>query len=283
MQPCHQCWQRGRQANPTIEGEASTRGGKTYYVPHTEAEYTCPHPKRNLRILIDRWQAEQDPLEKELLSSEFGIKRASILLKLSSLHFPRSFPMDLMHCVLTNITRNFYKNLWGGKAYSDTLKTAKKHAGDDSNTPPQLAIPPIYGISARQWLELSDLLEDARATVPSQHGQAPRRLDKYWKGYKAMEWEAFLIRDGPILLLSLGAEFTPFYDNFMMLRRLYLLARCRKLNLANIEEIYRTAIAFVKGFEDLYYKQRPERISVCLINYHSLLHLGTYSLTFEPH
>jgi hypothetical protein len=45
------------------------------------------------------------------LSKEFGITRASILLELRSLHFPRSFPVDIMHCVLLNVSETLYK-LW---------------------------------------------------------------------------------------------------------------------------------------------------------------------------
>ena len=37
------------------------------------------------------------------LSAEHGVKRASILFRLRSIHFTRSFPLDVMHCVLINV------------------------------------------------------------------------------------------------------------------------------------------------------------------------------------
>jgi hypothetical protein len=43
--------------------------------------------------------------------TRFGINRASILLELRSIHFPRSFPIDIMHCVLLNLTETLFK-LW---------------------------------------------------------------------------------------------------------------------------------------------------------------------------
>jgi hypothetical protein len=61
-----------------------------------------------LRELIEKVHDAED---KEKYGKIIGISRKSILLELRSLHYPRSFPVDLMHLVLLNVAPSLYK-LW---------------------------------------------------------------------------------------------------------------------------------------------------------------------------
>src|SRR5436190_2667705 len=47
-----------------------------------------------------------------------GIKGKSILLELSSIKFPRSFPIDIMHLFFENIAPQMFK-LWSSRFFKD--------------------------------------------------------------------------------------------------------------------------------------------------------------------
>src|SRR5271170_2996919 len=79
----------------------------TYYVPHTNYDFDKPPIRRHMRRVIDL-VAEA---ESEEVNRKYGITRKSILLRLRSLHFNRSFPADIIHYVLQNITPMLYR-LW---------------------------------------------------------------------------------------------------------------------------------------------------------------------------
>ena len=82
---------------------------QTYYVPHTDYDFASPPLRSDLREVIDLVAIANSPAE----STRIGINRKSILLELRSLHFTRSFPIDVMHCVLLNVAETLFK-LWNG-------------------------------------------------------------------------------------------------------------------------------------------------------------------------
>src|ERR1700688_3683726 len=114
----------------------------------------------------------------------------------------------------------------------------------------------------------------SRSTIPNLLGQAPRAIDTRHKSFKAMEWEAFLVRDGIALLCHLGPEFRPYLENFKLLRDIYVQAKSWQISATNLRDLESNCKAFVEGFESLYYKGEPSQMKVCKINGHSLLHLG---------
>ena len=97
-----------------------------------------------------------------------------------------------------------------------------------------------------------------------------------------MEWQEFLVCDDPALLSHLATtrdgddtEFTPFYLNFLLLRKIYVQASHWKVTPLDLEILRDDCVAFVRDWEKLYYNNEPERMTVCKINVHALLHLGT--------
>jgi hypothetical protein len=103
-------------------------------------------------------------------------------------------------------------------------------------------------------------------------GQGPRRIDKHIAGYKAKEWEALLLRDGPVLFADIP-ELEPFLENFKVLARLYTAARSWSISPEALHKIEVDCKLFAKTYERLYYGGDPSRLTTCLINNHSLLHL----------
>ena len=94
FRPCRHCLITG------------TLGSNIYYVPHTDYNFDRqPLRHENLREIIHLVAEANSPQH----CKQYGINRASILLELESLHFPRSFPIDIMHCILLNITETLWK------------------------------------------------------------------------------------------------------------------------------------------------------------------------------
>src|SRR5437762_5151688 len=91
---CHHCLITG------------TSGGNIYYIPHTDYNFDRPPLQHeNLHEIIHLLTKANSPEH----CKQYGINQVSILLELESLHFPQSFPVDIMHCILLNITRTLWK------------------------------------------------------------------------------------------------------------------------------------------------------------------------------
>ena len=71
-----------------------------------------------------------------------GIKSKSILFELSSINFPRSFPVDIMHLFFENITPQMFK-LWSAHFFKD----------DNLNITP-------FNISKSSWDLIGSLMQN---------------------------------------------------------------------------------------------------------------------------
>lgn len=100
-----------------------------------------------------------------------GIKGRSILFELNSIRFPRSFPVDIMHLFFENIAPHMFRH-WIGKFYP-------KDDGRNSNE---------YTISSKTWIEISEIMEQNRPSMPPDIGRPPRSIIKHSAGFKAVEW-----------------------------------------------------------------------------------------------
>jgi len=192
-----------------------------------------------------------------------------------------------MHCVLLNILPEYHRLLGGTKAAEDTetkqqhkknrkviLETLGEEAAvafdaNGSKTPSF-----SYIISQKQWKDIGQWQERSRPLIPALLGQAPRPINTRFAGYKAMEWEAFLIRDGMALLSNLGNNFRPYLMNFRLLRRIYLTATSWRISPREMVELKENCIRFVRDYESLFYDGNPAKMKHCKINQHSLLYLG---------
>jgi len=99
-----------------------------------------------------------------------GIKGASILFELSSIKFPRSFPIDIMHLFFENIAPQMFK-LWTSRFFKD----------DNLNATP-------FSIPKSSWEEIGIQMQTNKKNMPIEFGRSPRNILKYFAGYKAEEW-----------------------------------------------------------------------------------------------
>lgn len=280
--PCTQC-----------EISAVRAENKTHYVPHTTSQIHGDLPRReHLRDDIAKWDSLVGygaGVQRKEMSTQLGITRKSALIELQSLHWPRSFPLDLMHCVLLNIVPDLYE-LWGGMRFTDdgpkssvkeTNPAPNTHSPNDIDSTIQVLAEPMetkpmepYVISdIKIWQYISDCQEKSRALIPTVMGQGPRRLDRYNGGYKAKEWEAFLVRDSTILLYHLK-EWHVYLANFHLLSRIYQTARQQVITDNELQQLRKDCARWVESFQNLYYRDDFARLKVCKLNVHSILHLG---------
>lgn len=247
FRPCRTCQIKAEKGGPRA---------RTYYVPHSGYNFKNPPLRSNLREVI-RLVAEADSEESSRIS---GISRSSILLELRSLHFPRSFPADIMHLVLQNIAPTLYA-LWN---------RTKLSCDKDEHQP--------YHLGGESIESISSALADSRSHVPTYLGHAPRRIDNHHKGYKAAEWEAWLKLFGvPLLDQRLNEQCV---DNFRILCQIYTLATRHFLRPADIRFLDALVVKFVQSYEQIYLgagsSHDLQRLPVCSVNIHYLLHFPLY-------
>jgi hypothetical protein len=248
LRPCRTC---------EIKAERGGAKSKTYYVPHTNYDFSSPPLRSDLRDIIKL----VDEADSEEYRKRTGVSRSSILLELQSLHFPRSFPADIMHLVLQNIAPLLYQ-LWN----------RTKLAIDDRNHS-NFAVRP-YHLDDAAIEAISSALANARGEIPTYLGHAPRRINNHYKGYKAAEWEAWLKLFGvPLLDQRLNEAYV---ENFRTLSRIYTLATRHSLIRVDIDLLEVLVLQFVRSFEDLYFGGDPQKLPVCSVNIHYLLHFPLY-------
>lgn len=262
FRPCRMC---------TIAGTRRTGVRHCpYYVPHTHYSFDSPPVRTNLRADIETVEIANDDESKRLT----GIKGKSELLRLRSIHFPRSFPGDIMHCVLQNVTPLLFQ-LWNStKLAIDDKKVSNSTAYQDcSNLPP-------YCLEKDDLDSIGDALAQSRTTIPLSLGHAPRRINHHYKGFKAAEWRAWLTHYGPPLLWKHLPEI--YLANFRDLGTFYRLATAPVVSHDEVSKIASIARNFVRRYEKIYYRNEPERLPVCTINIHSILHFADWIADCGP-
>jgi hypothetical protein len=152
-----------------------------------------------------------------------------------------------MHCILLNTLRNLFL-FW----YKDKL------------------LPGAPEIDAISIPIIQNTLSSARVNIPAALGAIPKHISTY-KAFKAAEWKTLLEIYGiPLLFGHLPANALA---NLIDLYDLWSLSIQHSLTTLELDRISALAIKFVRGYQDIYYRKRPECLSACSINVHWLLHL----------
>jgi hypothetical protein len=260
LQACPRCFMHGQRC-----------GAKgPFYLPHSVELLDKLPLKEHYRELIELWTKIRPKYIQDEYGKALGITKRSALIDLPTLHFPNSFPLDLMHCVLQNLVPQLHQ-IWGGHIDKDGDLVVEK----DDEEPLQ----PLCKISKKEWEQIADLQEKSRTTTPHLLGSGQRRIDKHWKGFKAIEWREWLCRDGiPIMCTVLGKDkFKEQILHFVLLRKIYLTATKWNITRTEVVQLRLDCKAFVLKWQELYYKRRLDLLKNCRINLHALLHLGYIS------
>ena len=246
--PCRMCYQQAQRPQTS----------NTYYVPHNGIysgfDMRCD-ARRDIQLCVEA--------DKDDLYSQWGITRKSILTELRSIHFPRSFPIDMMHCVLLNITPLLFR-LWIGKVPGIDNENNK----------------PAYRLSSKDLSSIGDTLVNAISTTPAALGHAPRSISKHYNGFKAAEWKAWLTLYGtPCLRPYLPDEYL---QNFVVLGHLFTLATKQQLSQSEVDLIEGLCTSFLQSYELLYYQNNERRMKLCTVNFHYLMHLRQHLMDAGP-
>ena len=118
-----------------------------------------------------------------------GIKGRSILFELSSIKFPRSFPVDIMHLFFENVAPQMFK-LWTSRFFKD----------DNLNATP-------FIIPKSSWKAIGVQMQNNKKNMPLGFGRPPRNIVKHHAGYKAEEWANWItLYSVPLLKTYLPAK-----------------------------------------------------------------------------
>jgi len=191
-----------------------------------------------------------NPVNSETI---YGIRHVSQLLRLRSINFPRSFPVDVMHLIFENVIQTLHK-IWSSKFFSDD-------SGENEIV-----------ISEAVWKRLGGDMDSSRKLIPASYGRAPRSIHKYSGSWKAEEWCSFLLYYSPVLLLN--ALPMDLYKHYMKLVLAIEIAIHYEISHRDIEKVKRLLSQFVTDYERLYYRYERKRLCLCLPTTHLLLHLG---------
>ena len=160
-----------------------------YYVPH---QGNC-NPNQLLLRTDLRGDIQTAEIAGEQFKKRLGIVRPSILLHLKSIHFPRSFPIDVMHAILLNNVPLLYR-IWSSEI---------ELQGND------------HVIPTAELEQIGAAMAKARAHIPMSLSRAPRDIFKHFRSFKAAEWKGWLLYYGcPLLHTHLKA---PYLANFRTL------------------------------------------------------------------
>ena len=247
LSPCRMCYIKGRRMP----------GSSIHYVPH-DGKYSGFDMRTEARTDINLAVQAND----EATYTQWGITRKSILTGLRSIHFPRSFPIDIMHCILLNIVPSLFR-LWIGKV---------KGIDEDTN--------PEYRLSTQTLERIGAELEDAASCIPTSLGHVPRRVERHYNGFKAAEWKAWLTLYGiPCLVNRLPDAHL---HNFVVLSEIFTLATKWQLSERDVDRIGELSSFFLQSYETLYYRGIPGRLRLCTVNFHYLAHLRQHILDAGP-
>lgn len=163
------------------------------------------------------------------LSKEYGIKWRTILMDLSSLRFPASFPHDFMHLAFENMLKNLL------------LHWTLEYKGLDAGTG-------CYGLEKKVWEEIGVQTSKTGDTIPSAYGARVPDISKDRSTFTADNFCFWVVYIAPI---ELHEKFTDvrYYNHFIKL--VILISTCLQYEYskADIEKIRKGFAEWVVEYE----------------------------------
>ncbi|KAJ2920000.1 hypothetical protein MD484_g408, partial [Candolleomyces efflorescens] len=167
--------------------------------------------------------------ESEALAKKYGIKGLSILLNLSSLIFPLSFPYDFMHLIFENVMKNLIL-LWTG-AY----KGIDEGSGE-------------YELAEPVWEAIGAATAASGPTIPSAFGASPPNVADDKSASTADTWSFWLQYLGPVLLARKFRR-PIYFDHFIKLVKLVRICLQFEITDADVATLREGFPEWVKEYE----------------------------------
>ena len=201
----------------------------------------------------------------------YGIKGTPLLSALRSLRFPQSFPYDFMHLFWENLIPNLVL-FWSGH-----------YKGMDEGQP--------YIPSPHIWQAVGTTSAATTKMIPSSFGASIPNPATDCSSFTSSTWSVWSLFITPTVLQGRFPE-GRYYTHFCSLVRILNLCLQFEISEKDINEIELRIRKWVVDYEryirsfhsqktkadsihvsSLYYQHKPERLSVCPLTIHALLHM----------
>ncbi|KAF7333167.1 hypothetical protein MVEN_02382500 [Mycena venus] len=192
--------------------------------------------------------------EAERLATKYGVKGVPLLSYLESLSFPHSFPFDFMHLIWENLIKNLIL-LWTGD-----FKGLDEGTGE-------------YELAKAVWEAIASQTSSASDTIPSAYGSRIPNIAKDRSNVSAEMWSFWTLYLGPVLLRRRFRN-RKYYVHFIELVRLLNICIQFEISDAEVEDVRTGFIEWVRAYEKLYFQYKPERLPICPLTIHALLHIA---------
>jgi hypothetical protein len=198
---------------------------------------------------------------------ETGLCKQTILSGLQEgLGIPNIFPLDIMHLINLN-DPDLFLGLWRG--------TVKVYPPD------RLELWDWRVLVGKVWQAHRKTVAMATPFIPSSFGRAPRNpAEKINSGYKAWEFQVYLLGLGPALLRHILPK--KYWINFCKYISGVRLLQQWVISPTDLQHGHRLLCGFVKEFEELYYQRREDRIHFVRQSIHLLTHIASEMICAGP-
>ncbi|EUC56560.1 transposase family Tnp2 protein [Rhizoctonia solani AG-3 Rhs1AP] len=263
--PCRACRISGVRNPDPAPGEDN----KTNYSPLSRPFTTGRHQPREFDPLDLPWRTHTEFIahaqqvdaaitdaEADRRGRHYGINSLSPLARLSSLDFPGSFPHDFMHAIFENVVPLLI-DLW-----TRTRKFATFGSGKED-----------YILAGGNFRKVSEAAVESGNTIPAVFGcRVPNLVKDRWQS-TAKSTLIFTTLLAPALLRD-QFESREYYDHFLKLVQLIDMCMGLELPRSQIQVIREGFANWVVDFERLYYRHDADRLRICTLPIHSLLHIA---------
>ncbi|KAJ7204051.1 hypothetical protein GGX14DRAFT_369096 [Mycena pura] len=130
-----------------------------------------------------------------------------------------------------------------------------------------------YELAKGIWEAIASRTSAAADTIPSAYGSRVPNIAKDRPNVSAEMWSFWTLYLGPVLLRRRFRS-AKYYHHFIQLVRLLNICLQFEITDQEIETVRAGFIAWVKRYEELYFQYDVERLSVCPLTIHALLHIA---------
>ncbi|CCO34038.1 hypothetical protein BN14_08130 [Rhizoctonia solani AG-1 IB] len=263
--PCRECLMIG----------CYHQGKKTYYIPLAEplrpgSVTLQSYDAHNLPLRTDKRTAAQTKKIMETvrvgladdLRKKYGICGPSILDRIPSLSRPSSYPHEFMHLFLLNHGPALF-SLW-----------TNTHSGISDAGHEQ------YLISHADLVLIGTETVGATYLIPAKFIRPFPNIESSRHLYNAELWSFWLIYIGPVVLCGrLSQKYYKHYLKFVQILKCLLQL---ENTTHRIKQLKQEIVEYVEEFEEYYYQYDYDRLSVCRLTLHALLHIADDVLRCGP-
>ncbi|KAL5634296.1 hypothetical protein ACGC1H_006190 [Rhizoctonia solani] len=209
---------------------------------------------RRIDKQLDKIDAATTKTKREELETKFGLSGNSILSRIPSIKCPDSYPHEFLHLFLLNHGKALF-SLWSGK-----LEGLEGLEG-----------PLDFVLPVNDLIAIGNETEGSTRLFPAQFTRAMPNIYTSTAAFCGETWCTWLVYIGPAVMR--GRLPKKYYDHYLelvdILKCLLLVTNTR----ARIEQLKLDVAHYVEQFEELYYQYKYERMFLCKLTLHAILHV----------